>query len=128
MPQTRTILLDLSDYATGSYALPETNVPNWVNRITFEIARCTTLTPDTWPDPASVVKLDTEASVDDGATWFASGGLSALGGIHVRKDLTEAVSSFGISSFTVGNKRVIRGVLEIVGGPIKTSLTVVIES
>lgn len=64
------------DIASG--VIPEFDHPGgWLY---LQIMRCTSLTPDLWPD-ATEIAVTLEAFVD--GEWQIAGGLTAIGGVHI---------------------------------------------
>ena len=73
-------------------ALPDT-LANEQVVLDVSVPRSTTQLPGIWDDPTVFVAVDTYASLDGGATWIYAGGFGAWGGVHVRKDGTDATHS-----------------------------------
>lgn len=123
----RQTVLDLGEYASGTYNFGPVNVGNNVQRVGIEIQRCTTATPTVWPDPASSIDVKLDVSFDNGTTWQYAGGAGAVGGIHVRRDGQEsAYSSLSIGVPGSAERR-LRGSVTIVNGPIRTSAAVTLD-
>lgn len=55
-------------------------------------------------DPSTFVEVMTYVSFDGGKTWLEAGGFSFYGGVHVRRDGTEAAESVGVAKYARGKK------------------------
>ncbi len=72
--------------------LPDSQV-NEDLEIIVKVPRCTSGNKMIFTDPNTWIQVDTEASFDGGVTWVHAGGFGCWGGIHVRRDGTEAAFS-----------------------------------
>jgi len=124
MPTTRTVAIPLGEYPTGIQTFGPMNIGNNVDALQFEFARCTIATPDIWPDAATKLQYDQEVSFDGGNTWIYAGGFGANGGIHVRRDGTEAPISSFLVAVPAGQGRQLRATVTILNGPCRTEGTV----
>ena len=116
----RTQAIPLADYQTSIFTLPETNIQVQATHFYFEVARCTTLTPDIWPNSTTELDVKLEISTDNGSTWQFLAGFRAPGGILVRRDGTEATITNINTPIGTGNQRKIRGTAEVINGPLRT--------
>ena len=98
-------------WPAGTIQIPASNLANNVTGYSLEIARCTSVDPSIWPDPLSLIELDMEVSLDNGATW-AGGAFTAYGGIDIREGVEVLTSNI---SFDVppGTKRKVRGTVNL---------------
>lgn len=116
----RTQAIALADYATGVYEIPQMNLQQGAEFVYFEVVRCTTLTPDIWPNVATELKVFLELSMDAGATWTGLAGFGAIGGIHVLRTGGESAVSSLQAPLPAGNQRRIKGTAEVINGPLRT--------
>jgi hypothetical protein len=120
MAVIRELVLPLANYPSGTRSFSR-SIPDSAQSIYFEFARSTTIDPSIWPNPATTISYRQEVSFDGGTTWIVAGGFSAFGGIHVRRDGTEApLSSFEIQ-LPPGLSRLWRATGTIANGPCRTS-------
>lgn len=122
MPTSRTRALPVANYANGA-TIPETNLPNWATELIIEFQRCTTADTTIWPDEAQSISLRLDFSSDNGATWIPDYWAGSSGGgiqVHTKTGLEIEFMSIG-NNFPAGNQNMVRGALEIVNGPIKTT-------
>ena len=85
-------LMLAKDIKSMPVVLPDTSANEQVV-LDVAVPRSTILQPGIWDDPTVFVAVDTYASLDGGATWIYAGGFGAWGGVHVRKDGTDATHS-----------------------------------
>ncbi len=114
-------------YRVGARGLGPFMLPDGVTRLTARVARCTDATPTVWPDPDSMLSIELEASFDGGKTWVPGGAFSALGGIHVRYDGTQAAESSATWEYPQVPGRMLRGQVVVTGASARTTVTVEIE-
>lgn len=118
MPLIQTATLTLKNYRDGDRSA-QVITPPWARRIRLTLQRCTTSTPTLWSQASTYVEVELEASADGGVTWRPAGGWGAYGGIHVRRDGTEASSSVG--RFPCAGGGLVRVRFAIRNGPCRTS-------
>lgn len=114
--------------------LPSTQLPSWANSLGVEILRCTSADPTIWPDPATIITLRVELSLDSGNTWptvLFEGSVS--GGIEVHNKTGLEIESLRFDSplpaFGSGsNNRRVRGVMNIENGPCRTTMFISLDS
>ena len=115
---TCSVTIPLRNYKTGE-RVAETTLPAWATQIAVELRRCTAATPLVWPDPLTFVAIDLEDSLDGGAMWTPAGGWGAYGGIHVRRDGSQAVISR--AAWPCRGGALLRATVTITNGPCRTS-------
>ena len=113
----QTFELPSRNYRDGEKTVSFT-MPDWVRQIKLELYRCTTATPNVWPNADTTVNIDLERSEDNGTTWIPNGGWGAYGGIFMRPDSSESVSSYATFAYPGGG--IIRATLTITNGPLRT--------
>jgi hypothetical protein len=91
--------------------------------LTLRLARCTTATPTLWCDAATTVSVQIGVSYDGGSSWADSCGFTAVGGIHIKRDGSEATESAVQCRFAAAAGRQIRGEITVASGPLVTRLT-----
>jgi hypothetical protein len=125
-----TTVLPLKNYQNGVYDFGPVDVPDAVTRVEYKIARCTTATPTIWPNATTTLTINMEYSLDGGATWWGVGGGvdGATGGIQMDKyGTSERTYEMGFGTIPSGAGRLIRGRVIIAGGPLRTSVGVVVN-
>ena len=90
--------------------------------ILVRVARQTTATPTFW-GPAVSLSVNIEVSVDGGATWAPTCGMTALGGITPSRTGGESPESVVGCRFPAGTNRA-RVTVVIAGGTLVSQLTV----
>lgn len=120
MAVLRQQVIPLNDYPSGSRQFGPFNVPDSSTTAYFEFARCTTATPDIWPNTATRLQIDLEGSTDGGQTWTPAGGAGAFGGIHTLRNGTESTLSTFVVPLPVATGRKIRINVAITDGPLRT--------
>lgn len=114
-------------YRAGSRGFGPVPLPDGVTRLTARVARCTAATPTVWPDASSTLSIELEASFDGGQTWVSGGAFSAMGGIHVRHDGTQAAESSATWEYPQASGRMLRGQVVVTGANARTTVIVEIE-
>lgn len=127
MAVLKNVALPLSNYANGSYGLGPASVPDWVKSIGVELTRCTSATPTVWPNQSTQFEAVVEVSMDGGASWGPAGRVTAVGGIYTNKNGVQATVTAFSATLTPGAGRLIRGTASIVGGPLRTEVSVVLS-
>lgn len=127
MARVKTTVIPLADYPTGVHEFGPATVSNKAVRLGFSVARCTTATPDIWPNEATTIFVELEGSLDNGATWAEWGSWGAKGGIHVRKDGTELPESWMMGPLIAGNNRRLRIRVTITNGPLRSSGSMLVD-
>lgn len=120
---SRDVVIPLADYPTGERTFTLNNLDDSAQSFRMELARCTTATPDIWPNAATEIRFRLLVSVDNGQTWIPSGGAGAGGGIQIRRDGTEAPLTVLSAGLIPGTKRRLRLYIEVINGPLRTSGT-----
>lgn len=117
---TRVLTVPLNNYTGGSYG--PIVIPDNVSRFKVALARNTTATPLLWPDPATVVHVTVELSLD-GVQWNQIFGWGVSGGLETRPDATEIAES-GASGGPLpsGVNRQIRGQVTVTGPALRSEL------
>lgn len=116
----RQIVIPLANYPKGSRQTPSIAIPDDVNEIFFEFARCTDIDPSIWSNAIAKIYYDQEISFDGGVTWVAGGGFSSNGGILIGPDGNPMPLSWFVVPLAAGVNRFIRATVKIDGAPIKT--------
>lgn len=119
MPTVRDTAIPLADYS-GTITMPSSAVPDWVSRISLTVGRCTTATPDLWPDEGVTLAMDFEISMDSGASWRPFASFLAKGGVQLDKAGAEASESGLSRELPPGSGRRLRGSAMIAGGTLRT--------
>jgi hypothetical protein len=114
-------LLPLDDYEAGSFPFGPVELDSSITQIVLQVARCTSATPDIWPDEAPEISLAHEYSLDGGANWNGYGGATAPGGIFVSGRTHQEAPFTAITGGDIPPEvnevpRLYRGVLGITGG------------
>lgn len=120
MPTVREIVFPLANYPSGIRQINSRPIPDGVNEIYFEFARCTNTAPTIWANAATQIKYDQEYSLDGGATWIAGGGFTAEGGARLTPDGVQGPLTKFVTSLPPGINRLIRAAVQIVKGPLRT--------
>lgn len=114
--------IPLGNYPTQIFTIPVRSAPRGMEGCEIVIPRCTTATPTIWPDAASLIVVRLDFSLDNQANWVndyfvsrQSGGIKSKNGVEV----TQALMSMYFSPPPTHY----RGTLEIINGPIRTSMT-----
>jgi len=115
----RTQAIPLANYPSGTTQLPAVSVPDNATKFYFELQRCTSATPDIWPNASTTISVDLEISTDNGATWHDFAGFESGGGIVVRNGVELAVSPME-APLDPGTNRKLRGTVVITNGPLRT--------
>ena len=116
-------VLPLGTYAAGNRLIGPVSVPNGIATVAFAIQRCTSADNTIWSDPNTTISLNWDCSVDGGVTWINLGGFSGNGGIALGRGGVELAWSSGSVQFPTGTGRQVRVNSSIVGGSVKTSVT-----
>ena len=121
MATIRELAFPLANYPVGIRTFGPRAIPDDATEIYFEFARCTDATPTIWAQDNRRIKYDQEVSYDGGVTWRYSGGFGCHGGIHVRRDGTQASLSTIRVRLRPGTGRQLRITITISGGSIRTT-------
>lgn len=127
MAVLKSVALPLKNYQNGVYNLGPANVPDWVTFIGVELTRCTSATPNIWPNESTTFAASVEMSVDGGATWQPAGAVTAIGGIYTDKNGVQAGTTDFSAGVITGTGRIIRGTATIAGGPMRTEISIVLR-
>lgn len=127
MAVLKSVALSLKNYQNGEYALGPADVPDWVKFIGVELIRCTTAAPTVWPNQSTQFEAVIEMSMDGGETWEPAGHVTSVGGIYTNKLGVEAQVTAFNATVTPGVGRKIRGVASVVGGPLRTEVSVILN-
>jgi hypothetical protein len=117
---SRAQAIPLADYATGTHTLPEVNIQTQATKFHFEVRRCTSVDLTIWPDASTTLELILEVSFDNGNTWIERGRATAVGGIHVLRNGTQAPITALQIDIGTGNQRKCRGAVIVTNGPLRT--------
>ena len=123
----RQLVLPLQDYADGFYEFGPVNIGDEIVSILFEVSRCTSADPTIWPDVNTTLRFVPELSLDGGTTWSDAGEFRAVGGIANDRFGNELAVTVGGGLLLSGTNRRMRGTLEITGGPLRSTGTVIVE-
>lgn len=128
MPKLRDTVISERDFAARTYAVPTYSLASWATLIKVDIARCTTATPNVWPDRDRSIAFSFDLSLDDGVTWFLLFSGESWGGIDVHSKTGEEIpyTNF-VMPLPTAQKRKIRGTVEVKGGSIRTSVIVDVQ-
>jgi hypothetical protein len=107
----------------GSRDFGPVTIPDGLAQVTLRLARMTTATPTLWAAGVSV-DLKSWCSLDGGATWLQWLGFGSSGGIHVKRDSTEALESTVTSMLPTGANRRMKLTATVTGGTLVSQLTV----
>jgi len=130
----RTTILPVADYPAGTRTIGPANIQNGLTTLTVAIARCTAADLTIWPNRDTKVALSAEVTTEPGAnaTWNFVSGMTAEGGIHIRRDGSESPESTWTVSLPPGTNRRLRIQSNIStvapsdpSTPLRTSVTVV---
>jgi len=119
MARLRDTVLPLADYPNGTHE-GTFNLGDSVTGWWFEIARCTSADPTIWPNASTTISVQMHVSFDNGQTWQDGGWFTAEGGIHVKRDSTEATAVRFSSTLRPGTNRKLRAQVTIAGGPLRS--------
>jgi hypothetical protein len=109
----------------GAYVSAEEMLPDDKNLIVgIRVERCTDKALETWDKADSTMNLQLEISFDDGKTWVDGGGAECNGGVHVRRDGTDAPYSEYATEIPNGEKRKARARVTVGGRSIKTAISI----
>jgi hypothetical protein len=126
----RTDLLPLADYPSGSRTFGPRAIADNIVGLVLEFQRCTTVDLTVWPNPLTHLWARMELSLDDGVTWLPAGGMGAFGGILARPGIggTELADSYLPVDLLPGTGRQLRGTAEVTNGPIRTTVSAVVDT
>lgn len=117
-----TFTIPMGNYPTQVFQIPERTTPQGMTGCLISIERNTTATPTIWVDPLSIIETKLDFSFDNKATWensfFVSrqaGGLKSKNGVEVAQSLS--------TMYFKPSPTHCRGTIEIINGPIRTSIT-----
>jgi len=120
MATLRQQVIPLSDYPTGERTFGPFNVPDSATSFYLEVARCTTATPDIWPNEATTFSVAMEGSTDNGQTWIpAGGGGGSPGGIRISHGAEIPNTTITVPLPALTNRKM-RITTTIVNGPLRT--------
>ena len=118
-----TFSLPLSNHQTGIVTVPSRAVPLGLEGILILIARNTTATNNIWTSTSEIIVFRIDASFDNEATWTPDMFVGRYsGGLKLDKqgaEITHTEASF----FFTPQPTHLRATMEIIGGPIRTSMT-----
>jgi len=83
---------------------------------TLQLARCTAGSPLIWPDASQHIHVTVWYSVDGGTSWLCAGGFGAFGGVHKRRDGSEAQISMNMEPFRIPAGAKVRARVERLAG------------
>jgi hypothetical protein len=125
MAKTRQI--PLGNYGNGSRDFGPWTFPNGLDGFRITIGRCTTATPNIWPNASTRIKFEVWFSFDGGLTYDhkeewtpQGGGIVSKGGI----ELTEEGVSW---KFSPDEPTHAKATVTITGGPIRNYCDVVVS-
>lgn len=95
-------------------------IPNDATDATVQIARATSLSPSTFPDPATHVAVVTFVSYDQGQTWEHGGTTTTHGGITTHPTEGEIAYTNRVTTLRPGTGRLLRVHQVILCGPATT--------
>lgn len=119
MPVATSNALPLKNYATGTYNLPATTLPDWVANIHVVIARNTLADSNIWPDPLTTIRVEPYYSMDGGTTWIPAVAFDGVGGRVVIKGVERATMENDIN-VPAGVGRQFKADVMIGNGPLRT--------
>ena len=119
MPKFRDTVIPLADYPDGTYQIPESVISNSAVAIDFKLQRCTTATPDIWPNTETTLSVDLEISLGPN-NWQPYVKVEGVaGGILIFKGSELSEFSCG-GTLPMDNNRRLRGTIVVSGGPLRT--------
>ena len=121
-------LLPLADYPTGSRIFGPLAIADDIIGIVLEFQRCTSADLTIWPSPLTELWVRMELSLDDGATWICAGGIGAPGGILPGLNVAELTDNWLKVDLLPGIGRLLRGEATVTNGPLRSCVSVVIDS
>lgn len=117
-----TFSLPLRNQQPGITTIPSRPLPQGIGGLVILIARCTTDTPNIWQNASDEIEFRIDVSLDNEATWNNNafvgryqGGIQAKNGVEA----THVEATF----FMTPAPTHLRAAMEIIGGPIRTSMT-----
>jgi len=114
--------IPLGNYPNGSFTSPVVDIPDAATDVEFDIAACTSAQPTIWPNSTTTLTLETEFSLDGGASFISGGGFNnAPGGVHKNKLGQEIPIDTFTTSIPSGSGRKARATFTIAGGPLRSS-------
>ncbi len=122
---TTVFQLGKTSLPSGATVIPQTAVPANVTSATLTLTRCTTATPDVWASISTTLALALEASYDGGVTFLPGGGMTAEGGVALRRG-AESPSTVGIFSYGAPPTH-IQGTVTVANGPLVTTVTLAVS-
>lgn len=118
-----TFSLPLGNHQTGIVEVPSRALPQGLDGVLILIARNTTATNNIWASPSEIIELRIDASFDNEATWTPNMFVGRhAGGLRLDKQGLEITHTEMTFYFTPQPTH-LRGAMEIIGGPIRTSMT-----
>jgi hypothetical protein len=119
-------VLPLGNYANGARELGPVDIADDVTSILISFARCTSASPTIWPNASTILTITPQVSVDAGASWVECGASVSPGGISFFRgnEVAFGQSGGGIPPAVNGVTRQYKCTVNIVGGPLRSSVTV----
>ena len=118
-----TFSLPLRNHQTGINSVPSREVTSGIGGIVLLIARNTTATPNIWASASEEIEFRIDASFDNEATWVPNMFVGHYtGGLKLDKQGAEITHTEATFFFTPQPTH-LRGEMEIINGPIRTSMT-----
>lgn len=117
---SRTEILPLEDYVTGTRNSNEHVIADDASRLVIEFERCVSARSDVWANPATKIHCRLEVSFDAGQTWVFAGAFSAQGGVHLQRDGSELPVTSVSVPIPHGKNRRLRYSLAVENGPFRS--------
>ena len=117
-----TFTIPMGTYLTQVFTIPERTTPQGMSGAVISIERNTTATPTVWVNPLSIIEITLDFSFNNKATWENAFFISRQsGGLRSKYGIEQAQS---ISNMTFSPSPThCRGTIELINGPILTSIT-----
>jgi len=127
MAAQRIDLLPLAIYLDGSQTFVPRVIPDNIVGLVLELQRCTMADLTVWPNPLTHLWARMELSLDGGLTWIAAGGIGSFGGISISPGNIEVADSCLKIDLLPGLGRMLRGQIDVTNGPIRTTVSIVVD-
>lgn len=115
-------VLPLADYQSGSHIFGPVSVPDGISALVLRVARCTSATPQIWPDASTTFAVSLDVFRD--GEWRNWVGMTSEGGITLNRQGQEAAFSLIGGALPAGINRKLRGTVTIGGGPLRSTVSI----